>query len=174
MSFTDREFRNALGQFGTGVAIVTADVEGTLLGTTVSSFNSVSLSPPFVLFSLARSAFAHPLWMKAKTFAVMILREDQSELSTRFARGGTDKWMGLNPERGIAGVPLLGGGLATFICKTHAIHDGGDHDIVVGHVLSFVLSEGAPLLFHGGRYRRLQSEQAIETPPDADTWLHGW
>src|SRR5690242_14000434 len=97
MSFTDREFRDALGQFATGVAVVTAEVEGTLLGATVSSFNSVSLAPPLILFSLARSAQSFPLWLNAKQFGVTVLGENQNDISNRFARGGADKWAGLAP-----------------------------------------------------------------------------
>ncbi|MDH7794037.1 MULTISPECIES: flavin reductase family protein [unclassified Beijerinckia] len=174
MSFSDRDFRNALGLFGTGVAIVTAEVEGTLLGTTVSSFNSVSLAPPLVLFSLARSAMAHGLWTKASAFAVTVLREDQNELSNRFARGGSDKWAGITPARSDTGTPYIADGLVSFFCDTQVIHEGGDHDIVVGRVTSFRCNEGSPLLFFSGRYRRLQTDQPIETPADADLWLHGW
>jgi flavin reductase (DIM6/NTAB) family NADH-FMN oxidoreductase RutF len=91
MNFTDREFRDALGQFATGVCVVTAEVDKTLLGSTVSSFNSVSLAPPLVLFSLARSALTFPLWLKAKHFGVTVLAESQSDMSNRFARGGPEK-----------------------------------------------------------------------------------
>jgi flavin reductase (DIM6/NTAB) family NADH-FMN oxidoreductase RutF len=174
MSFTDREFRDALGQFATGVCVVTAEVDDTLLGSTVSSFNSVSLAPPLVLFSLARSALTLPLWLKATHFGVTVLAEGQSDMSNRFARGGADKWNGLAPIRGASGVPLLRGGLVTFECETYACYEGGDHEIMVGRVLSFTRIEAAPLLFHGGRYSRLHSDQPLETPPDAEVWLHGW
>jgi flavin reductase (DIM6/NTAB) family NADH-FMN oxidoreductase RutF len=174
MSFTDREFRDALGQFATGVAVVTAEVEGTLLGATVSSFNSVSLAPPLILFSLARSAQSFPLWLNAKQFGVTVLGENQNDISNRFARGGADKWAGLAPLRGAHGVPLLRGGLVAFECETYSSHEGGDHQIIVGRVLSFSRSEARPLLFHGGRYQRLHSDQPIESPPELDVWLHGW
>ena len=87
-TFTDREFRDALGLFATGVVVVTAEVDGVLLGSTVSSFNSVSLAPPLVLFSLARSARTLDLWLRAAHFGVTVLADDQVELSNRFARGG--------------------------------------------------------------------------------------
>jgi flavin reductase (DIM6/NTAB) family NADH-FMN oxidoreductase RutF len=174
MSFTDREFRDALGHFATGVAIITAKVDGTLLGTTVSSFNSVSLSPPLVLFSLAQSALARPLWLQATHFAVSVLREDQKELSNRFAKAGTDKWHDVSPEFGVSGAPLLRGSLAVFECETYAVHDGGDHDIIIGKVQSFTRNTGSPLVFHGGRYRSLHQDRPLDTPPDADVWLHGW
>lgn len=174
MGFTEREFRDALGQFATGVTVVTSEVDGTLLGLTVSSFNAVSLAPPLILFSLARSAQTFPLWIKARYFGVTVLAEHESHLSNRFARGGADKWNGLAPLRGAKGIPLLRGGLVTFECATHAFYDGGDHEIVVGRVLSFSRNDGRPLLFHGGRYRRLHDDRPIETPPDADLWLPGW
>jgi flavin reductase (DIM6/NTAB) family NADH-FMN oxidoreductase RutF len=174
MSFTDREFRDALGQFATGVCVVTAEVDGILLGSTVSSFNSVSLAPPLVLFSLARSAQTLELWLKATHFGVTVLAESQTDLSNRFARGGADKWTGLAPLRGKSGVPLLRGGLVTFECQTYATHEGGDHEIILGKVLEFSRTTSTPLLFHGGRYGRLHSDQKIDTPADIDVWLHGW
>ncbi len=127
MSFTDREFRDALGQFATGVCVISAEVDGILLGSTVSSFNSVSLAPPLILFSLARSAQTLPLWLKTTHFGVTVLAESQTDLSNRFARGGADKWTGLAPLRGKSGVPLLRGGLVTLECQTYATYEGGDH-----------------------------------------------
>jgi flavin reductase (DIM6/NTAB) family NADH-FMN oxidoreductase RutF len=174
MNFTDRQFRNALGKFATGVAVVTANVDGTLLGSTVSSFNSVSLAPPLVLFSLANNAQTFALWQKATHFGVTILAEHENELSNRFAKGGAEKWTGLAPERSAHGVPLLRGGLCTFECETYARHEGGDHEIIVGRVIGFTENEAHPLVFHGGRYRRLHADRLIETPPETDLWLHGW
>ena len=174
MDFSDREFRDALGQFATGVAVVTAEVDGTLLGSTISSFNSVSLTPPLVLFSLARTAQTLEMWLKAKHFGVTVLAEHQNDLSNRFARGGAEKWNGIAPVKGPNGVPLLRGGLVSFECETYAFHEGGDHEIVVGRVLSFNRTQSAPLLFFGGKYQRLHSNVPIETPPDTDYYLHGW
>lgn len=173
MTFTPREFRDALGLFATGVAIITSEVDGVRLGSTVSSFNSVSLSPPLVLFSLARSAYSFASWKKASTFGITVLAEGQSHLATRFARAGEDKWRDTAPVRGITGVPLLPG-LATFECEAYAHYDGGDHDIFVGRVLAIGASESQPLVFFDGRYRRLDQEGTIRTPPEADDWLHGW
>jgi flavin reductase (DIM6/NTAB) family NADH-FMN oxidoreductase RutF len=86
--------------------VVTSEVEGRLLGLTVSSFNAVSLAPPLILFSLARSAQTFPLWTKAPHFGITVLAEHESHLSNRFARGGADKWNGVAPLRGANGVPL--------------------------------------------------------------------
>jgi len=172
--FSPRELRNALGMFTTGVAVVTSEVNGSRLGTTVSSFNSVSLAPPLVLFSLAHTALSLDLWRQVKMFGVTVLRESQSEISTRFSRAASDKWTGVTIVRGENGVLLLSGGIATFECEMHAIHDGGDHDIVVGKVMAFSKAEGAPLLFHAGHYRRIQSEAQVESPPSSDVWMYGW
>jgi len=174
MSFTDRQFRNALGKFATGVAVVTANVDGTLLGSTVSSFNSVSLAPPLVLFSLANNAQTFALWQKATHFGVTILAEHETELSNRFAKGGAEKWTGLAPQRNANGVPLLRGGLCTFECETYARHEGGDHEIIIGRVTNFTENDAHPLVFHGGRYRQLHADRSIAAPPESDPWLHGW
>jgi flavin reductase (DIM6/NTAB) family NADH-FMN oxidoreductase RutF len=171
---SERAFRDALGRFATGVAIVTAEIEGMLLGTTVSSFNSVSLSPPLVLFSLARRALGFARWQEVEGFGVTLLDDTQSDLSTRFARGGSDKWSGLVPCRGPAGLPLIPHGLARFECQTHARYDGGDHEIIVGRVISFAAADGEPLLFFGGRYRRIEPEPPVAPLGEANLWLHAW
>jgi len=155
-----RAFRNALGQFATGVAVIVAEVDGIRLATTVSSFNSVSLTPPLVLFSLARSALSFELWQRVDQFAVTVLSGNQAEMSNRFARAGTDKWLDVEVITGRNGVPLLPGALAHFECSTHARYDGGDHQIVVGHVDHFTVAdikEVGPLIFYAGQYRSLAS-----------------
>jgi flavin reductase (DIM6/NTAB) family NADH-FMN oxidoreductase RutF len=174
VEFNERAFRDALGLFATGIAIVTAEVDGVLIGTTVSSFNSVSLSPPLVLFSIARSARSFSLWQKSAGFGVTLLGADQSELSTRFAVSGTDKWNDVRIRRGPKGLPLMPGGIASFECETYARYEGGDHEIFVGRVVSFETAQRDPLLFYGGRYRRVQSDQPMATPPEVNAWLHGW
>jgi flavin reductase (DIM6/NTAB) family NADH-FMN oxidoreductase RutF len=174
VEFNDRAFRDALGLFATGIAIVTAEVDGVLIGTTVSSFNSVSLSPPLILFSIARTAMSFSLWQKATGFGVTLLGDDQSELSTRFATRGTDKWGDVRVRRGSKGHPLMPAGIAGFECETYARYEGGDHEILVGRVVSFETVQRDPLLFYGGRYRRLQPDQPMVTPPEVNAWLHGW
>jgi flavin reductase (DIM6/NTAB) family NADH-FMN oxidoreductase RutF len=170
--FTERQFRDALGLFPTGVAIVAAKVGETLLGATISSFNSVSLSPPLVLFSLSRKSLSAALWRSAEAFSITILKEEERDLSNRFAKAGADKWSGIDPLMSNEGIPYLQTGLATFMCRTSAVHEGGDHDIFIGEVLTFSTSAGEPLLFHRGKYRLLKSP--LETPPDLDHLLHGW
>lgn len=151
-----KQFRNALGSFATGVTIVTTqDAEGHDVGLTANSFNSVSLDPPMVLWSLARSSAALPAFLGNGHFAVHILAQDQQPLSDRFARRGADKFAGLTPERGTGGVPLLTGCSARFQCRMAYRYEGGDHMIFVGEVLAFDHFDGHPLLFHSGRYSRL-------------------
>src|ERR1043166_4850554 len=128
MSFTVDEFRRALSAFPTGVAIVTArSHEGPLLGMTVSSFNSVSLVPPLVLFSVGRSALSIASWLAVSAWAVSVLDESQDQISTRFAQSGTGKWSGFEPITGATGAPLIPGALAHFECERYAVHEGGDH-----------------------------------------------
>ena len=146
-------FRSALGAFATGVTIVTTrDAAGGDIGLTANSFNSVSLEPPMVLWSLARNARSLPAFVAATHFAVHVLAADQEELSLRFAARGSDKFAGLDLERGPAQVPLLRGCSARFQCRTAFRHEGGDHVIFVGAVELFDQSERPPLIFHGGRY----------------------
>ena len=180
-SFTDREFRDAMGLFATGVVVVTGATGGggsdNYLGATISSFSSVSLNPPLILFSIGRHSKAFAAWQTVDAFAVNVLGESQSAISTRFARALTNKWDGVRTRPGFAGVPLLPDALAWIECRSYAKYDGGDHLIIVGHVLSLTARTGAgarPLLFFEGRYRQLDVNSGIATPPDADQWLHGW
>lgn len=146
-------FRNALGSFATGVTIVTTrDAAGQDCGLTANSFNSVSLDPPMVLWSLARSSMSMGAFRDADHFAVHILAADQEPLSNGFAKRGADKFAGLTVERGAGDVPLLAGCAARFQCRTAYQYEGGDHVIFVGEVIAFDHDDRAPLLFHGGRY----------------------
>ena len=148
-----RRFRSALGAFATGVTIVTTrDEQGRDIGLTANSFNSVSLNPPMVLWSLAKNARSLPAFLAASHFAVHVLAADQEELSLRFATRGSEKFSGLDLERGPSQVPLLRGCSARFQCRTAFRHEGGDHVIFVGAVESFDHSDRQPLVFHGGRY----------------------
>jgi len=151
-----KAFRNALGAFATGVTVVTtAGAEGEDIGLTANSFNSVSLQPPMILWSLARSSLSLPAFQEAEYFAVHILAEDQEEISGRFARRGEDKFAGLPLERGPGGIPLMQSYAARFICRSAYQYEGGDHIIFVGEVVDFDQHDRAPLLFHGGQYGQL-------------------
>ena len=152
------DFRSALGSFATGVTIVTtAAPDGTDVGMTANSFNSVSLDPPMVLWSIGKNAFSQPAFAAAEHFAVHILAWDQEDLSNRFARRGEDKFGGLALERGPGNIPLLGGCSARFKCRTAYRYEGGDHDIIVGEVLEFYHTDKRPLLFHRGKYSAIAS-----------------
>jgi flavin reductase (DIM6/NTAB) family NADH-FMN oxidoreductase RutF len=162
MVITGNDFREALGLFATGVAVVTAQgPAGGLQGMTVSSFNSVSLTPPLVLFSVARNVVSFPGWQAAKGWGISVLRECQAGLSARFARSGPDKWLGVEPVIGSTGLPLIPDALAHFECERYALYDGGDHVIFVGRVLALALnrpggSPARPLIFFSGRYHQIE------------------
>jgi 3-hydroxy-9,10-secoandrosta-1,3,5(10)-triene-9,17-dione monooxygenase reductase component len=167
-----RAFRNALGAFTTGVTVVTTrDGTGRDVGLTVNSFNSVSLEPPLVLWSLARDSASLPAFVEAEHFAVHILAADQEPVSNRFAQRGADKFAGIELARGEGGVPLLPGCAARFRCRTAYRHEGGDHEIFVGEVLGFEAFERAPLVFHKGGYAvavKKRQAKAEAAPAAAD------
>ena len=161
---------------GAGTKDGGGDTDG-YLGATISSFSSVSLNPPLILFSIGRHSKAFAAWQAVDAFAVNVLGESQSAISTRFARALTNKWDGVRTCAGMAGVPLLPDALAWIECQSHAKYDGGDHLIIVGRVQSLTARTGVgarPLLFFEGKYRQLDVNSGIATPPDADQWLHGW
>lgn len=146
-----RAFRNALGKFATGVTVVTCRAAQGPLGITANSFASLSLDPPLVLWSPARSSRRFDAFAGARNFAIHILADTQTDLCQRFASEGLD-FEDLDWEESDEGVPLLPGCLARFECTRQAIHDGGDHAIIVGLVTAAQTSEGQPLLFSSGRY----------------------
>ncbi|WP_017671505.1 enoyl-CoA hydratase-related protein [Blastomonas sp. AAP53] len=163
--FDPRTYRNALGQFATGVTIVTTrDAEGRAVGVTANSFNSVSLDPPLVLWSLARSARSMAAFEQAGQFAVHILASDQDELSNRFASRAEDKFAGL--DFGDTGPPRIPGCSARLVCNTRHLYEGGDHVIMVGEVIDYESEGRPPLLFHGGTYAdRIAREADAPSPP---------
>lgn len=159
MTLDAREFRNALGNFATGVTIVTTLAEtGERLGITANSFNSVSLDPPLVLWSLGRNAFSLPAFETSGRFAINILADDQQSISTQFAKAGADKWAGVDIETLETGCPIVKHCLAAFDCRTHAVHDGGDHLLFLGRVVAMRAErEARPLLFYRGKYGQMDA-----------------
>jgi len=153
-SFSSTEFRAALGRFATGVTIVTARAaSGELIGLTANSFNSVSLTPPLVLWSLARAAASMPVFSAGSHYAINVLAATQKELAEQFARRGGDRWADVAYTEGVAGAPLITGAAATFECFNRSRYEEGDHVIFVGEVERCTHAQGAsPLLFHGGRF----------------------
>ena len=140
--------------FATGVTIVTARTPaGELVGLTANSFNSVSLSPPLVLWSLAQAASSLAAFSNGSHYAINILAADQKELAERFSSKSTDRWQGVAFTDGLAGAPLLTGAVASFECFNRSRYEEGDHVIFVGEVERCNHRAGAaPLLFHGGRF----------------------
>lgn len=150
---SSRHFRNALSAFATGVTIVTTrDATGRDIGLTANSFNSVSLEPPMVLWSLSRQSPNLNAFMAAEHFAVHVLASNQDDLAQRFATRGIDKFAALELQRGPSDIPLLEHCAARFQCRTAYRYEGGDHVIFVGEVLAFDHTERAPLVFHAGQY----------------------
>jgi 3-hydroxy-9,10-secoandrosta-1,3,5(10)-triene-9,17-dione monooxygenase reductase component len=145
-------FREALGHFATGITIVTATEEGKPVGFSCQSFAALSLDPPMVILAPARSSTSWPRIAAAGSFCVNILADHQEELCRAFAVSGGDKFAGVEWTPGVTGAPLITGSLATVECTLGAIYDGGDHELVTGHVVDLGLGEGSPLLFYRSGY----------------------
>ncbi len=155
-SFDSRAFRQTLGEFATGVTVVTArTVSGQMAGVTINSFSSVSLEPPLVLWSLGLHSPSLAVFEACSHYAINILAADQTELSQRFATPQEDKFAGLDWKVGAGGTPLLNGCCAWFECANDITYPGGDHLIFLGRVENFRREERPPLIFQGGRYREL-------------------
>ena len=155
--FFCRDFRETLGSFATGVTVVTAlDPAGEPIGLTISSFNSVSLDPPLILWSLSLGSPMLESFRNASHYSVNVLSADQQNLSDRFASRSNEHFADLPQRTGLGGAPLIEGCCAWFECRNEAHYPGGDHLIFVGHVERFAQGEaGSPLIFHGSRYRQL-------------------
>jgi flavin reductase (DIM6/NTAB) family NADH-FMN oxidoreductase RutF len=174
MSFTPREFRDALGLFPTGVAIVTTvDAQGQPAGITVNSFTSVSLDPPLILVSIARTSRSFDLFNTVDHFAVNLLREEQRHVSSAFASATADRFGVVKHSPGHGNAPLIDAHLVAFECETYARYDGGDHVLLIGKVLRLNHDPSLPpkpLLYYRGQYREL-SEVRAEL---ASVRLEGW
>jgi 3-hydroxy-9,10-secoandrosta-1,3,5(10)-triene-9,17-dione monooxygenase reductase component len=162
-SFNPQEYRKTLGQFATGVTIITTTSStNESIGITVNSFNSVSMDPPLVLWSIAKSTYSLKDFQKSNFFNVHILSDEDVALSSLFASVGDDKFKDLNYKRDKNNIPLLSNCPARFQCKTVNQYEGGDHIIFIGQVLTFDRQEMTPLLFHDGSYatcpRRLHQQ----------------
>ena len=152
--FTRQEFRQALGLFATGVTIVTARAaDGSPVGLTVNSFNSVSMSPPLVLWSLARVAGSLPAFSRGSHYAIHILAAEQRALAERFATREIDRFADLDWSEGAGGIPLIDGAAAVLECSNRSRYEEGDHIIFVGEVEQCRWrADASPLIFHGGRF----------------------
>jgi flavin reductase (DIM6/NTAB) family NADH-FMN oxidoreductase RutF len=148
--------RACLGRFATGVTVVTCcDKAGSPCGITANSFSSVSLEPPLVLWNIAKVSNSLEAYLEARHFAVNVLTADQREISEHFARSDHTRFQGVDYALSSDGTPILADTLATFECRTHEIHDCGDHFIIIGEVTAFCSDDRDPLLFFGSDYRRI-------------------
>ncbi len=160
-NFDAAAFRRALGQFATGVTVITTRApSGALIGITASSFNSVSLSPPLVLWSLATRSASMPVFRSNSHYVVNVLAASQLELCKRFATVKGDRFEGVSHAAGDTGMPVLDGALAWFECHNRSRYDEGDHVIFVGEVercgVHERASETEPLVFHNGEFHGLK------------------
>jgi flavin reductase (DIM6/NTAB) family NADH-FMN oxidoreductase RutF len=156
-TFDQQGFRQALGQFPTGVCVVTCTTAGERLGMTMSSFNSLSLNPALVLFSVDRRSASLPLWERAEGYAINVLAENQRDISNRFAKSRSKKWEGISYALGLFDAPVLPGVAAVFECAAWARHEGGDHMLLIAEVKRFRTSaDRQPLVFGKGWYATLQ------------------
>ena len=149
---TTRQLRDGLGKFATGVTVVTCPGHDEPVGITANSFSSVSLEPALILWNIAKVSTSLDAFLDAEHFAINVLAADQEPLSVHFAQPGRPSFDGIAHEVSPGGVPLLDDTLACFECRTHEIHDCGDHHIIIGEVEKFRHNGGDPLLFFSGRY----------------------
>jgi flavin reductase (DIM6/NTAB) family NADH-FMN oxidoreductase RutF len=152
-AFSEREFRDAMAQFATGVAVICAPgPPNRFVGFTANSFNSLSLEPPLVIWSLNRGATSLAAFENADHYAINVLAHDQVELARRFSRPHTDRFEGVEFRLGDAGAPLIAGCVAWFECRHHARHRAGDHVLFIGEVVTCGRRNDAGLLFHHHRF----------------------
>ena len=149
-----RRFRDVLGHFASGVTVVTALSGDLPVGLTCQSFSSVSLDPPLVLFVPAKTSRAWPLIQRAGTFCVNFLAADQADISATMATRGIDKFADVKwSPSPVTGSPLLDGTIGYVDCTVHAVHEAGDHYVVIGRVLDLASYDDDPLLYFRGQYR---------------------
>lgn len=147
-------FREVLGHFATGITIVTAIDAGEPVGFSCQSFAALSLNPPMVILAPAKSSTSWPRIARAGAFCVNILEEHQEAECRAFALSGGDKFSGVDWTPGVTGAPLIDGSLAIVECRLGAIYEGGDHELVTGHVVTLGVGEGSPLLFYRSGFGR--------------------
>ncbi len=153
-SFEPRALRHALGRYPTGVAVVTTRApDGRPIGLTINSFASLSLDPALVLWSLVSHSPNLSAFTQARHFAISVLAHDQQALASQFANPQVlDKFDQVEVREAPEGVPVLHGTLATLVCEVSRHVPEGDHELFIGKVVRIDAREGAPLVFHGGRF----------------------
>lgn len=174
MNLDTRDFRRALGKFATGVTVVTTrDDGGEHIGVTANSFNTVSMDPPLILWSIDKGAYSLPAYKEADYFVVNVLGNEQVEISNRFASRGEEKFSGIDIEEGVGGVAKVRDAAAHLECRTWRVYEGGDHLIIVGEVVRYAYREaGSALVFHNGRYA-VPEPHPMMLPVDEDSALDG-
>lgn len=151
--FEPRALRQTLGVFVTGVTVITTrDADGKAYGLTANSFSTVSLEPPLILWSQSKRAGSYTVFKDTDEFAISILAEHQSDISSRFARSIDDKFEGVALDEAFCGLPVIEGSSAWLHCRSVSQFDGGDHTVYIGEVLKFARGDQLPLVFGGGRY----------------------
>ena len=178
-----RQFRNVLGQFCTGVTIITTIDDGAPVGFACQSFAALSLEPPLVLFCPTKASRSWAAIERSGRFCVNVLAEEQQQTCARFGSREPDKFAGIDWTASPLGSPILDGSLAHIDCTVETVHDGGDHFVVFGrvHSMSELRSE-RPLLFYRGQYSAIEPEKTVPakwrddleaflTTASEDTWL---
>ena len=162
MVFDSQLQRKIMGQFATGVTIITMDNGGETWGMPANAVTSVSLDPPLVLVCVERENQTHPRLTEAGSFVINILSAEQKDLSDRFASAGPKDCSGLDVSTGTTGAPILPGTLGYVDCQVHQVVSAGDHDVFFGEIVAGELFEGEPLLFFAGGYRTLTADETSE------------
>jgi 3-hydroxy-9,10-secoandrosta-1,3,5(10)-triene-9,17-dione monooxygenase reductase component len=167
-----RRFRQVLGHFCTGVTVITTLDQGRPAGFACQSFAALSLDPPLVLFCPSRSSATWPRIAGAGHFCANVLAAGQEELARVFGTSGPDKFAGVAWSPSPSGAPILTGALTWVGCTVEAVHEAGDHYVVLGRVTGLgACGPGRPLLFYRGRYGVTAAEPADRPPEVADTML---
>lgn len=167
--FDTRAFRRALGNFATGITIITAKgPDGQKVGVTANSFNSVSMDPPLILWSIDKRSSALETFRESSHFAVNILASDQSDLSNNFAKPQDDKYAGVEHLDGEGGAPVFENVAGYFECETWQFVEGGDHWIIIGKVVNFVDAGRPPLVYHQGAYSMVIPHPRFQKPTESD------
>lgn len=152
-----RQFRQCLGRFATGVTVVTCtDADGAYCGITANSFSSVSLEPPLILWNIAKVSQSLEAYLAAEHFGINVLTSAQEPVSRHFAQSQHNLFANTKHDVTERGVPRLADTLAWFECRTHQIYDCGDHFIIIGEVIDYDALDGQPLLFFGGKYAAIE------------------
>jgi flavin reductase (DIM6/NTAB) family NADH-FMN oxidoreductase RutF len=152
-AFDARQFRDALAQFATGVTVICARAGADrFVGLTANSFNSVSLEPPLILWSLAVGSESLPAFETTERYSINVLAAEQAELAHRFSRPHADRFAGVDFRLGWADAPLIEGCVAWFECRHAARHRAGDHIVFIGEVATCERSRGRGLVFHHGHF----------------------